>query len=282
MSSAVAKCYATLVEVFNSMENRRTPHRGADYEADAGGTIVAYEECTVVNSDIKSNILGHCLVARRKRDGKYIGWAHVKVGTRPSRGTVLKAGASVGIVAGANDFHGSAWSGPHIHTTEGTTEEHIRFGQNTDPAPDIAAAVKASKVVQKPATKPAVTSKPATASKPVPLKHTVGPVVRSGSDWAYRRPTGALAKLVVKELKLKKRLPADYENDGNPGEVFDVAVQKTLNFSKIFQGDEDGVIKRGGCYGIQDYAKEHGGYKSKRDGRPEVISWEAFAKGLHG
>ena len=136
---------------------------------------------------------------------------------------------------------------------------------------------------------PAVT-KPATASanKPavkIPAKPavnlTVGPVIRSGSDWAYRRPSGELAKLVVKELKLKKRLPATYKNDGKPGAVFDAAVQETLNFSKIFIGKEDGKIERGGSYGIQIYAKKFGKYTGKQDGRPAVFSWSAFAKGLH-
>jgi hypothetical protein len=278
-NAAVAQCYATLVEVFGSMKNRLSPHRGSDYKAKAGQKIVAYEECTVVSSDSKTNILGHYLVAKRKRDNKYIGWAHVRVGTRPALGTVLMPGDSVGLVAGADDFHGSAWSGPHIHTTEGLTIDHIRYGIVTDPAPDIAEAVRKAKVVVKP-----VVTRP-TASKPpvkVAPKFTIGPILDSGKDWAYRRPTGALAKLVVKELKLKKRLPADYKNDGNPGELFDIAVQKTLNFSKIFVGKEDGRLLRGGCYGIQMYGAVYGGYKSKHDGRPEVISWSAFAKGLHG
>lgn len=280
-NAAVAECYATLVEVFGSTTNRPNPHRGADYKAKAGQTIVAYEECTIVSSDSKSNILGHYVVAKRKRDNKHIGWAHVRVGTRPNVGTVIKPGGSVGIVAGPKDFHGSAWTGPHIHTTEGWTLDHIRYGTVSDPAPDIATAVRLAKI---PTVKPAVVrpKAPKPVAKPAAPIFTVGPVLDSGKDWAYRRPTGALAKLVVKELKLKKRLPASYKNDGKPGELFDIAVQKTLNFSKIFVGKEDGKVLRGGCYGIQMYGAVYGGYKAKHDGRPAVISWSAFAKGLRG
>jgi len=111
----------------------------------------------------------------------------------------------------------------------------------------------------------------------------VGPVVRSGADWAYRRPQGELAKRVARALIGKGRLPADYNNDGDPREVFDKAVQKTLNFSGVFKGQEDGKIERGGCYGIQDYAIKFGDYLQSsgvRDGRPEGLSWACFALGL--
>jgi len=146
VNEEVAECYAVMVEKFGSMINRPSAHRGADYRRAAGKTIVAYETCTVVNSDFYSKILGYSLVAKRHRDGKYIGWAHLVKGTRPGNGTVLNPGNSCGIVAGYGDDHGSAWSGPHIHTTEGSTENHIYSGQNTDPAPDIAAAVSGGSV----------------------------------------------------------------------------------------------------------------------------------------
>lgn len=141
VNAAVVECYATLVDPFGSVNaDHPTPHRGADYRRSAGQTVVAYEECTVIDSDLKSSVLGFCLVAQRKRDGKFIGWAHLLQGTRPGNGAVLQAGDKVGLVAGFNDYHGTAWSGPHIHTTEGSTAGHIYSGQNTDPAPDIAAA----------------------------------------------------------------------------------------------------------------------------------------------
>ena len=140
VNADVVECYATMVDAFGNTAGRPSAHRGADYRRKAGQTIVAYETCTVVDSDLYSKILGYSLVAKRHRDGKYIGWAHIRKGTRPSNGTVLNPGSSAGLVAGFGDDHGSAWSGPHIHTTEGTTANHIYSGQNSDPVPDISAA----------------------------------------------------------------------------------------------------------------------------------------------
>lgn len=128
-------------------------------------------------------------------------------------------------------------------------------------------------------------STPATSHVPAPVKtsFTVGPVLRSGSDWAYRRPAGELAKRVARALIAKERLPKNYLNDGDPGPLFDKAVQTTLRFSNIFRGTIDGKIERGGTYGVQDYATIYGDYGrsgGKRDGRPEGLSWACFALGL--
>lgn len=139
-NAAVVECYATLVDPFGSTAGRNSPHRGADYRRSAGQAVVAYEACTVVDSDLKSQYLGYSLTAQRHRDGMFIGWSHLVVGTRPGNGTVLQPGDQVGLVAGFGDYHGSSWTGPHIHTTEGPTPGHIYSGTVTDPAPDIAAA----------------------------------------------------------------------------------------------------------------------------------------------
>lgn len=139
-NAAVVECYGTPGDVFGATAGRDNPHRGQDYKRPAGSKVVAYETCTVVDSDLKSSVLGYSVVARRARDGLFIGWAHLLVGTRPANGTVLQPGDQVGLVAGPNDYHGSAWTGPHIHTTEGPTAGHIYSGTVTDPAPDIAAA----------------------------------------------------------------------------------------------------------------------------------------------
>lgn len=114
---------------------------------------------------------------------------------------------------------------------------------------------------------------------------TVGPVIRSGGDWAYRRPQGDLAKRICRELIAKGRLPRDYNNDGDPRERFDKAIQETLKVSSIFVGTIDGVIQRGGSYGVQKYAAKFGKYAARGgalDGRPEGFSWSCFADGLPG
>lgn len=141
-NAAVVDCYATLTDPFDSIVGRDSPHRGADYRRGAGQPVVAYEECIVTNSDIFSSFLGYCVTATRVRDGRAIGWAHLKAGTRPNNGTRLMPGDQVGIVAGWGEKPGTSWSGPHIHTTEddGNDWEHIWSGRNSDPAPDIQAA----------------------------------------------------------------------------------------------------------------------------------------------
>ena len=55
--AAVRDCYAVLVDPFGSTAGRDTPHRGADYRRTGGQVVVAYEKCTVVNSDLKSSFL---------------------------------------------------------------------------------------------------------------------------------------------------------------------------------------------------------------------------------
>lgn len=109
---------------------------------------------------------------------------------------------------------------------------------------------------------------------------SVGPIIRSGADWAYRRPSGELAKRVVRALIARGRLARDYPNDGAPGVEFDKGVQRTLSASGVFASKIDGIVERGGSYGVQDYGKRFGSYAGRRDGRPEVLSWEAFALGL--
>ncbi|WP_104137210.1 N-acetylmuramoyl-L-alanine amidase [Cryobacterium sp. Y62] len=123
----------------------------------------------------------------------------------------------------------------------------------------------------------------ASAASSPPSSSTVGPILRSGGDWAIRLPTGDLAKYVVRGLQSKGRLSANYPNDGDPQRVFEAAVQKTLNFSNVFHGLEDGRLERGGAYGIQDYAIRFGDYTQDggiRDGRPEGISWRCFGLGV--
>lgn len=117
---------------------------------------------------------------------------------------------------------------------------------------------------------------------PAQVVSLVGPIVRSGADWAYRRPAGALAKRIATALIKRGRLPRDYKNDGNPGPVFDTAIQKSLFSAGVFLGKFDGKIERGGSYGVQDYAIKFTDYErwGRRDGRPEGLSWTKFAEGI--
>lgn len=115
--------------------------------------------------------------------------------------------------------------------------------------------------------------------------YSVGPVIRSGSDWSISLPQGELAKRICRELIKKGRLPANYNNDGNPQRAFEAAVQETLNVSKVFTGANDGKLERGGAFGVQDYGNRFASYIARgglRDGRLGVFSWLCFAEGLVG
>lgn len=258
VNQAVAECYATLVDPFGSTAGRPSPHRGADYKRSAGQTIVAYEDCTVIDSDLKSQYLGYSLTAKRHRDGKVIGWAHIRQGTRPGNGTVLKAGDQVGLVAGWDDFHGSSWSGPHIHTTEGDGAESIYSGQNSDPAPDIAAAVRGSQPGSGNASVnyhwyklsgeamgalQEMLAKLGKYSGPIDNdfgENSVKALQQQGKDWGY--------------------LPGDYEADGIP-----------------HNPDQEAPSNYG--FFLQQFAKNEGGYTGDMDGLPAGMTSEALVRG---
>jgi hypothetical protein len=157
------------VEVYSNLSTRfglvdgehPTGHKGQDFRLPNGGgsVIPAYEECVVVESGTEvtkgfTAILGWYVVARSLRDGKYLGWAHLRRGTRPAVGTVLKPGDQVGLAASGPrppknlgpteagiNYPGTAWAGAHIHTTLSTTIPGIFAGPTYDPLPRIQAAL---------------------------------------------------------------------------------------------------------------------------------------------
>lgn len=136
-------------------------HHGQDFRLPNGGgsVIPAYEECVVVESGVEvtrgfTAILGWYVVAKSTRDGRYMGWAHLRRGTRPAVGAVLKPGDQVGLAANGPrpstnlspavagiDYPGTAWTAPHIHTTVSTTIPGIFAGPTSDPLPRIQAAL---------------------------------------------------------------------------------------------------------------------------------------------
>lgn len=124
---------------------------------------------------------------------------------------------------------------------------------------------------------------PVSAPKAQTSAYSVGPIIRSGSDWSITLPQGELAKRISRELMKKGRLPKNYNNDGDPQRVFEAAVQETLNFSNVFKGTNDGKLERGGAFGVQDYGNKFANYIARggiRDARLGVFSWTCFAEGL--
>jgi hypothetical protein len=109
-------------------------HRGLDIAASAGVAIPALR-AGVVRRVQYSSVVGHT-VAVESAPGDFSGYAHV-IRTRVSVGEYVQQGQIIAYVAGYGDDHGSAWSGPHLHMTRGSTD-NCAFGVYvSDPAPLI-------------------------------------------------------------------------------------------------------------------------------------------------
>jgi len=260
-NAAVVDCYATLTDAFGSIIGRTSPHRGADYRRSAGQPVVAYEECIVTNSDIYSSYLGYCVTATRVRDGRAIGWAHLRVGTRPANGTRLYPGDQVGIVAGWGENPGSSWSGPHIHTTEDDANdwEHIWAGQNSDPAPDIQAAKNGTAGGSGTATPGLVNyawyGLTKEAMLAVQQMLTVHKLYSLDEDGVFGPGS---VKAFQEFFKIHGFLPGDYDADGIPHNL-----------------DQEAPSAYG--FACQDWATGYG-YDGKRDGLPANYTSEFLVK----
>jgi hypothetical protein len=140
--SALAECYATVSTPFAVRGPFYGPqgHRGADYRRGARQTILAYEHGVVVDVSW-SKYIGWTVTARLD-DGRFAGWAHVRLPVPAGR--ELHPGDRLADVAGAGDNPGTLWAGAHIHTTIGPRIDAVYQGAVYDPAPRIAAAIASS------------------------------------------------------------------------------------------------------------------------------------------
>lgn len=137
--------YARVSSPFGaSGEMWQTGHGGADYAADAGDPVMAYEPGVIRYT--ASSGWGGGLVGMDLDSGEFAGWAHIDpIWVAP--GQRVKPGDIIGLVAGFNGNHGYQWTGPHIHTTRSRlSAKAAATGARPliDPAPGIAAALQAS------------------------------------------------------------------------------------------------------------------------------------------
>jgi hypothetical protein len=105
-------------------------HHGTDFAAAPHQAIPTFIKAKCVLNG-RSKVLGDYTVL--KAGVTYYGWAHLLQGTRPDVGDVLQPGMAVGKAAGANDYHGSAWSGSHCHTTRSLFLTGIFDGRTLNP-----------------------------------------------------------------------------------------------------------------------------------------------------
>lgn len=91
----------------------------------------------------RSSVVGN-YAAIKVAVGDYDGYCHWLAGTFPATGTVIAQSRPLGVAAGPADFHGSAWTGPHLHLTNGPTSVSVLGTDDVrDPAPIIRAQVAA-------------------------------------------------------------------------------------------------------------------------------------------
>lgn len=121
---------------FGSKIGRVNPHRGLDFPHSANTPVPAWAP-GVVSSIGKSSIIGNYLTIKMS-DGTECGYAHLK-NIIVSVGQHINLGDIVGLLAGTYDYHGSAWNGPHLHTTYGQLVTSIYTGTVWNPWPRIQA-----------------------------------------------------------------------------------------------------------------------------------------------
>lgn len=121
------------------------PHRGMDIKAAPGEAVPLVRGGTIVIIKY-SSILGW-FVTVAVPDGTYDSYCHLR-GVDPSLNFIkisqkLNRGDTVGYIAGWNDSHGSAWSGPHLHLVTGPGLLSGYTGVNYNPKPLVQAALTA-------------------------------------------------------------------------------------------------------------------------------------------
>jgi hypothetical protein len=97
-------------------------------------------------------------------------------------------------------------------------------------------------------------------------------------DWAYVEPTDYATRLRIQKA-LKERDRYDGDLDGVWAELTRKGIQTTIK-GVGYTGKIDGLIARDGCYFIQKYAHDFGGYTGQLDRKLGPNSWAGFALGL--
>lgn len=248
---------------FGATAGRVRPHGGLDFAHGKGVAIPALFSGTVAEKGISSELGAYTQI--RAANGKVFTYCHSENPSHLAVGATVRQGERVNYV-GARGYA----TGPHLHLAVGNTLA-VGYAYCENPLPWVNRALAGEDL--------------GGGYSPAPSSGVLGPIVRSGADWALRLPQGELAKRIARALIARDRLPRDYNNDGAPGPVFERAVQATLAVGGFPGGmrTPDGKIEREGCLGIQQYAARFGDY-SKHGGvpdrRPEVLSWSCFALGL--
>lgn len=89
-------------------------HHGVDFAHGAGTPVPALRSGTVALRDTHPDLGNYVVVQSGPND--YNGYCHLR-GVPLELGQSVTQGQTIGYLAGYDDFHGSAWDGPHLHFT---------------------------------------------------------------------------------------------------------------------------------------------------------------------
>jgi GH25 family lysozyme M1 (1,4-beta-N-acetylmuramidase) len=218
-------------------------HRGHDIGAAAGVGIPALRAGTVRLTQY-SSVVGNT-IAIESAPGNFSGYDHV-VRTRVKVGDYVQQGQIIAYVAGYNDSHGSAWSGPHLHMTRGINARCV-FGESV--------------------------------SDPAPL---IRDVLNSGSGGGTGGGSDGI-QISVEDGKTLQRVAqrGGYTGpvDGVPGSLTWKGVQTVIKNKGFYTGSIDGVASDSTWKGVQKLA-QLGGYTGPVDGFPGSYTYAGLTNWL--
>lgn len=210
-------------------------HRGADWKLAGGSVVPAFQKMRVHASNLFSSILGYCLTAQLiggKWDGLYVGFAHLRGGTRPNNNDILYPGDQIGLVATGStvrpvkketlstagiNYSGTSWDGPHIHMTLSKTIDGIFIGAIPtiqDPRPAVYAAIGGVSGSSLDVT-------PVVVKKPLP-KPTPTPIPKEWDEMATKEEIRAVVQEVVTATLGNRPLTAiiSYTSSGDRNGIY--------------------------------------------------------------
>jgi hypothetical protein len=239
-------------------------HRGADWKLGAGKVVPAFQKMRVHASNLFSPILGYCLTAQLiggQYDGWYVGFAHLRGGTRPNNNDILQPGGQIGLVATGTsvrpvpsrtlvtatpDYSGTSWDGPHIHMTLSKTIDGIFIGPTIDPRPIVYAGIGG-------VSGSSLNVTPVVVTKPLP-KPTPTPIPKEWDEMATKEEIRAVVQEVVTATLGNRPATAiiSYSSDGDRNGIYFAGAGHWHKFTgeeftNVYQGTTYRSFRRSSC-----------------------------------
>ncbi len=203
-------------------------HHGVDFAHGAGTPVPALRSGTVALRDTHPDLGNYVVVQSGPND--YNGYCHLR-GVPLELGQSVTQGQTIGYLAGYDDFHGSAWDGPHLHFTwKALRDAHLGNADSKDPWPLVQSVLN-------------------------------GGSPGSPGGFSFTTEQGKTLQRVAQKNGYSGPI------DGDPGVNTWKAVQGLLNRYGFYSGPVDGVPGTNTWRGVQKLA-QLGGYAGPIDGIP--------------